>query len=507
MASTLKASGLSKSFGTFKAVQDISLEIKEGEVLALLGENGAGKSTLTNLLAGVLSPDEGEIWIDGNETQFHSPMDAQAAGVSVVFQELTLAANLTVAENIFMNRQPTRWGNLIDWRKLRRQSREALERMQLKVRPTDLVADLSIGQRQEIEILKAITSNPKIMILDEPTSSLTEDEIRLLFDNIRRLKAEGMSFVYITHHLHEVFEISDRVMVLRDGRHIATRPTVELDENAIISLMVGREIQDLYGTPSAKNLAAKPVIFRAENISLDGQFEDLSFAVRETEILGISGLVGAGRSEMALSLFGMPHLTSGRVEIDGKPATIRSPGEAMDAGLGYLTEDRKNIGLFLSFPIRANMVSTQLKRFTNRLGAIEGRKTMAFTQEAMGAYNIRNATPEKPVGALSGGNQQKTLFTMWMSKHPRVLIVDEPTRGVDVGAKSEIYARIREFADSGHGVIVISSDMPEIMGLCDRTLVMHQNKIVGDLNAEDFSEERILSFAAGINPWTKETCL
>ncbi|MEE2943535.1 MAG: sugar ABC transporter ATP-binding protein [Pseudomonadota bacterium] len=507
MASTLKARGLSKSFGTFKAVQDISLEIKEGEVLALLGENGAGKSTLTNLLAGVLSPDEGEIWIDGHETQLHSPMDAQAAGVSVVFQELTLTANLTVAENIFMNRQPTRWGNLINWRKLRRQSREALERMQLKVRPTDLVADLSIGQRQEIEILKAISSNPKIMILDEPTSSLTEDEIRLLFENIRRLKAEGMSFIYITHHLHEVFEISDRVMVLRDGRHIATRPTVELDENAIISLMVGREIQDLYGTPSAKNLAAKPVIFRAENISLDGQFEDLSFEVRETEILGISGLVGAGRSEMALSLFGMPHLTSGSVEIDGKPVTIRSPGEAMDAGLGYLTEDRKNIGLFLSFPIRANMVSTQLKRFTNRLGAIEGRKTMAFAQEAMGAYNIRNATPEKPVGALSGGNQQKTLFTMWMSKHPRVLIVDEPTRGVDVGAKSEIYARIREFADSGHGVIVISSDMPEIMGLCDRTLVMHQNKIVGDLNADDFSEERILSFAAGINPWTKETCL
>ena len=496
MEEVLRADQISKRFPGVLAVDRVSLSLGKGEILALVGENGAGKSTLTQIIGGAQRPDEGQILLESRLVAFNSPEDAIRLGISMVFQELSLVSSLSVAENIFANRQPVGSLNIIRWGDLYRQTAEFLERFELQLNPRLLAKQLSMGQQQILEILKAISTSPKVLILDEPTSSLTESETTYLFQNIRRLQAEGMSFIYITHKLSEVFQIADRVMVMRDGKHVDSKPVEDVTENDLVAMMVGRQITHLYG---ARSDGDREKYFFVEGFSRRGSFRDISFSLRRGEILGFAGLVGAGRTEVGRAIFGIDRRDSGRMILNGKELNIRKPEDAIRRKIAYLTEDRKGQGLFLSMMLRDNLVAPSLEKFINRFGFIRGplleRHAGAMVQE----FAIVTPSLEKKVLNLSGGNQQKTLVAMWMGIKPEVIIFDEPTRGVDVAARAEIYARLRDFAAAGVGVIMISSDLPELIGMCDRILVMHHGRITGEVRREEFSEALILSYAAGLD--------
>jgi len=500
MEELLSAEQISKRFPGVLAVDHVSLSLGKGEILALVGENGAGKSTLTQILGGAQRPDEGQILLEGRLVAFNSPEDAIRAGISMVFQELSLVGSLSVAENIFANRQPVGALNNIRWGELYHQTAEFLGRFELDLNPHMLVKQLSMGQQQILEILKAISTSPKVLILDEPTSSLTEGEIAYLFQNIRRLQKEGMSFIYITHKLSEVFQIAGRVMVMRDGRHIDSKPVAEVTENNLVAMMVGRQITDLYGTRSTSD---REEYFRVEGFSRRGHFQDIHFGLRRGEILGLAGLVGAGRTEVGRAIFGIDRKESGRVFLNGDELLIRRPQDAIRHKIAYLTEDRKGQGLFLGMPLRENLVAPSLGRFTNALGFVNLSFIDRYANEKVSEFAIATPSVEKKVLDLSGGNQQKTLVAMWVGIQPEVLIFDEPTRGVDVGARAEIYAKLRDFAAAGVGVIMISSDLPELIGMCDRILVMHHGRITGEVLRQDFSEAYILSYAAGLEEATR----
>ena len=497
MEDVLKAENISKSFPGVLAVDNVSLTLRKGEILALVGENGAGKSTLTQILGGVLKPDQGRIVLEGKIGPFASVHDANQAGISMVFQELSLVGSLSVAENIFTNRQPVGWLNNIRWHDLYRETKEFLQKFSLNLDPRILVKNLTMGQQQILEILKAISINPKVLILDEPTSSLTEGEIAYLFENIRKLQEQGMSFIYITHKLSEVFQIANRVIVLRDGKYIDTKNVSEVTENDLVSMMVGREITNMYGAAADKT--SEPEYFRVENFSRQGVFQDVAFGLRKGEILGFAGLVGAGRTELARSIFGVDPKDSGSVFLDGKQINISRTQDAIEKGIVYLTEDRKGLGLFLSMPIRDNLIAPSLRQFTSLVGFLKSRQIDRYVGDRVEEFSVATPSIFKKILNLSGGNQQKCLIAMWMGIQPKVIIFDEPTRGVDVGARAEIYQKLREFASMGTGIIMISSDLPELIGMCDRVLVMHYGKITGEVKRQDFSEELILSFAAGLN--------
>lgn len=495
MEEILRAEHISKRFPGVLAVDDVSLSLKKGEILALIGENGAGKSTLSLILSGIHRPDAGTIFLDGKPVIFNSPVDAIRAGIAIVFQELSLVGSLSVAENIFANRQPAGAMGKIRWDELYRQTKEFLSYFDLYLNPKQQVKFLSMGQQQILEILKAISINPKVLILDEPTSSLKESEIAYLFENIRKLQKQGMSFIYITHKLSEVFKIADRVMVMRDGKHVGTHPVQEVSENDLVAMMVGRKITSLYGNASKGD---GQELFRIQGFSRKGTFENVSFALRRGEILGFFGLVGAGRSELAQAIVGAHPKDSGRVFLEGKEIFIRSPSDAINYGIAYLTEDRKKDGLFLSMSVRENLIAPSLPKFTRISGLLNFRNVDAFAENAVRNFTIVPPSLGRKVANLSGGNQQKCLIAMWMGINPKVILFDEPTRGVDVGARAEIYHKLREMVNSGVGVIIISSDLPELIGMCDRIIVMHQGRIIGELRREEFSEERIMAYAAGI---------
>lgn len=496
MEEVLRAEHLSKRFPGVLAVDDVSFSLDRGEILALVGENGAGKSTLSLMLSGIHKPDAGTIFLEGKPVVFNAPVDAIHAGIAIVFQELSLVGSLSVAENIFANRQPAGPGGIIRWDELHRQTSEFLRRFNLHLNPRQLVKQLSMGQQQILEILKAISINPKVLILDEPTSSLTESEANYLFENIRKLQKQGMSFIYITHKLSEVFQIADRVMVMRDGKHVGTRQVSEVTENDLIAMMVGRQITSLYGD-AEKSRGEE--YFRVEGFTQPGAFEDVSFGVRRGEILGFFGLIGAGRSELARAIIGMYPRQSGRIFLEEQEITIRNPRDAIRHGIAYLTEDRKGDGLFLSMSIRENLIAPSLPSFTTPQGLLDFRRVETFTENLTQAFAIVTPSLTKKVSNLSGGNQQKCLIAMWMGINPRVILFDEPTRGVDVGARAEIYHKLRELAHTGVGIVMISSDLPELIGMCDRIIVMHQGRITGELVREEFSEERIMTFAAGLH--------
>jgi ABC-type sugar transport system ATPase subunit len=500
----LELRGMTKDFPGVRAVNEIDFDLKRGEVHAMVGENGAGKSTLMNILGGVLQPDSGDIILEDQTVRFLDAADAGRKGIAVVFQELSLVPSLSVAENIHFNRQPIDRIGFVASRKLRKATRQLLSLFKLDVSPTKAVAELSMGHRQIIEVLKAISLRPRILILDEPTSSLSASEIDSLFDNIRLLKSEGVSFIYISHHLPEIFRIADRVTVLRDGKKIGTFIVGEVDEESLVKRMVGRELTNMYGQRTSQ---IEQAYFQVERSAGETKPEiDLRIALRKGEILGIAGLIGSGRSELAMDIVGITPNRRCTVFLNGRRYRFRHPMEAIEQGVVYLTENRKELGLYLSMSIQDNFVAPTLGEYANRFGFISDSRIGSAALDARYRFKIATPNVRKLVGELSGGNQQKVLLAMWMGARPKVLIVDEPTRGVDVGAKSEIYRLLRDLAASGIGIIMISSELQEILGMSDRITVMRSQRFVAEFSREEANEEKLILAATGLSEGAPKFC-
>ena len=494
----LDVRGITKTFPGVKALDSVDFTLRKGSVHALVGENGAGKSTLMMILGGVYRPDAGEILLEGRPVSFESSYDANRQGISVVFQELSLVPNLSVAENIFAHRQPVGAFNLIRWNSLHEECAKLLKRFGTEgISPRTPVSLLSIAKCQVVEILKAMSVGPKILILDEPTSSLTDVETRELFTNIRRLRDEGISIIYISHHLSEIFEIADAVTVLRDGKKVCDAQVDGIDEDFLITNMVGRVIGNMYGERSREDRIGE-VLFEARGLTRKGQFTGIDLKVRRGEIVGLAGLVGAGRTELGRAIFGAEPAESGTMELEGRPIAVRTTRQAIQAGIGYLTEDRKAHGLYLGFDLKSNMVANHLKDFVGKLDFLRRRGMDEFAAKNVSEFRIVTPGILQLVNNLSGGNQQKVLVATWFGIQPKFLIVDEPTRGVDVGAKSDIYRSLRQLAARGVGILLISSDLPEVIGVSDRVYVMREGRLAGELEDIDITEETIIGLAAGL---------
>ena len=492
-----EARGIEKNFPGVKALDDVHFSLRRGEVHALVGENGAGKSTLMMVLGGIYQPDRGELFINGKKVQFNNPRESIKSGIGIVFQELSLVPQLSVAENIFYNRQPTNRMGLVNKKLLNQKTQEMLDLFDVKAfGPGDPVHKLSLANQQVVEILKAMSEHPQIIILEEPTSSLSETETRQLFKNVRKLKEQGISFIFVSHHLSEIFEIADTVTVLRDGQTVTSAKVSEIDEDFLISNMVGRSISNIYGKRSPDEKIGD-VIFEAKGLTRKGVFEDVSFNVRKGEIVGFSGLVGAGRTEIGRAIFGADSLDSGEMYLMGKPLHIHSCDQAIRQGVAYMTEDRKGLGLYLAFNIRQNLAANRLWEFTSG-GIVNDRRLDASAEETVKDFNVVTPSIRKTVNQLSGGNQQKVLLAEWMSIRPKLLIVDEPTRGVDVGAKCEIYKILRRMAAQNEcGIIMISSDLPEVLGVSDRIIAMKDGRKVGELDGPTATEVSVMNLIAG----------
>jgi ribose transport system ATP-binding protein len=482
--------GVSKEFPGVLAVNGVDLEILPGEVHAVAGENGAGKSTLMKLLSQVERPTAGEVEISGETVAFRGPGHAQSLGVAMVYQEFALAPHLSVAENLFLGREPTRAG-FINRGREKEEAIELLRRVGLEVDPARLVSSLTVAQQQRVEIAKALAIDAKVVIMDEPTATLAEMEIEELFGVIRDLASRGIAILYISHKLDEIFRITDRVTVMRDGKIVSTMPTEELDEDRLVRMMVGRQLENLYPKPEVQ---IEEVILRVEGISRGNFLQDCSFDVRGGEILGFAGLVGAGRSELARAVFGADPIDSGTVELEGKQLNIENPRAAIDAGIGYLTEDRKGEGLALQLGVHEN---TTLANLPTRAGFLNLKAELQTTRQRRDELNIRTPSLRRKVQLLSGGNQQKVVVAKWLETRARVLFFDEPARGIDVGAKAEMFGLIGDLAREGRAIVLISSYLPELLNMCDRIVVMRQGRIAGELRQEEFSEERIITLATG----------
>jgi ribose transport system ATP-binding protein len=486
----LKMQHITKRFPGVLALSDVHFDVEAGEVHALLGENGAGKSTLMKILSGVYQRDAGEIVFKGRSVDFMTPRQAQLAGITTIYQELNQIPYLSVTENIFLGSEIER-GALLDWRAMHRQARELLARLHLDIDPRTPIADLGVGQQQMVEVAKALHHKADLIIMDEPTSALSIREIDDLFAIIRQLKAEGVALIYISHHLDEAFEISDRITVLRDGRHIATLPTSSLNMEQLIKLMVGRDLSEQFPKESAP-LGAE--VLRVENLTQGKRLKNISFSLRAGEVLGVAGLVGAGRTELVRALFGADPIDSGRILIDGVPVTIRSPQDAIRHGIALLTEDRKRQGLILSMNVRENTTLSVLGGLT-RGWFTDRRKESAITQSFIDSMAIKTPNQEQLVSNLSGGTQQKVVLAKWMATQPKILIFDEPTRGIDVGAKVEIYKLMNTLAKQGVAIIMVSSELPEILGMSDRVMVIREGRVTGFLTRQEATQEKIIAYA------------
>jgi ABC-type sugar transport system ATPase subunit len=491
-AELLKLAGISKSFASNRVLDSVSIDIERGKCYAVVGENGAGKSTLMKVIGGLYHPEEGRIFLEGQEVKFAGPGDAIRAGISIVHQELSLASNLTVAQNIFCHREKTNAFGFIQWKQLYAEAKGIFGTMGVEIDPRALCGRLSVGLQQIVEIAKALSLNSKIIIMDEPTSALSEKEVDHLYRIVDNLKKRNVAVIFISHKLTEVFRIAERIFILRDGKLTGDLKIDETDRDEVISLMVGRHITDLY---PPKSTGRGEDFFSVSGLSRKGVFEGVGFALRRKEILGFAGLVGAGRTETARAIFGADPKDSGEIVLEGKLLTIRNPMDAIAEGVCYLTEDRKNLGLFLSMPMRFNIVAASLGKFVNRLGFYLFGKIKSHSLKYVDLMQIRPFDDEIKVLNLSGGNQQKTLLGKWLCAEPKVLIVDEPTRGVDIGAKANIHQDLRKLAEKGVGVIVISSELPEIFGLCDRIAVFCEGRITKILENEDLTQEEIMKYA------------
>lgn len=485
--------GITKEFSGVRVLDQVDFNLYQGRVMAFLGENGAGKSTLMKILTGVYTRTSGQVFLDGEEVTFHNTKEAQEHGIVIIHQELNLIRHLSIAENIYLGREPLNGIRKIKWRKLYEDSQQWLDRLGMKESPKTQVGDLSVGKQQMVEIAKALSFNARVIVMDEPTGALTLKETETLFQVIHELRRQGTSIVYISHRLGEIFQIADDVTVLRDGQLIGECSVDQLDEDKLIEMMVGRKLSEQY--PRVKTVPGDSVL---SVHGLTNRFvTDVSFEVKKGEILGVAGLMGAGRTELARSLYGVYQIDSGEVLLDGEPVRIKNPKEAIDHGIAYVSEDRKENGIVLGLSVRENTTLSSLKEFESKTGHLCRKKEKEATQSFIEGMSIKTSGMNQLVKFLSGGNQQKVSLAKNLLTNPKVLILDEPTRGVDVGAKKEIYDLINQFKEAGMSIVMISSEMPEILGMSDRVMVMHEGRVMGILPIETASQEKIMGLAIG----------
>jgi len=486
--------GVSKSYGGVQAVADVSFAIRSSTVHALVGENGAGKSTLVKILTGVIQPDAGQILIDDTPQRIGDPQTAHRLGIVAMYQEPTVFQDLSVAENVFAGRHPRNGLHAVDWSSMRSEARRVLQELGAEFGPDTPVRGLGVADRQLLEIAKALSSSARVLIMDEPTAALSPHEVENLFATVRRLRERGVAVIYISHRLEEVGAIADVVTVLRDGRHIATRPAAELPDGEIIRLMVGRSLDALFPKEEAE---IGDVVLKAEGLTRRGVFSNISFELRRGEIVGLAGFVGSGRTEIARSIFGIDPLDAGSLSIEGRPFSPRSPRAALARGLAYLPEDRLHQGLVQLMSVAQNVSMAVLPELTP--GAIlRPRRERALARRFMERLRIKATSAAQTVRSLSGGNQQKVVLAKWLAAEPRILILDEPTHGVDVGTKADVHQTISHLATEGLTILLISSELPEILGMSDRVLVMREGRLVGELSRSEATQERVIEAAAGV---------
>ncbi|MFD3446575.1 sugar ABC transporter ATP-binding protein [Microbacteriaceae bacterium 4G12] len=490
----IEMQNISKSFNGNPILKNVQFSLKTGEVHALMGENGAGKSTLMKILTGVYTRDTGRILIDEKEESFKSAKEAEEFGIAFIHQELNILPNLTVAENMFLGKELL-YGktSILRTREMNEKAQEQLKSLGLDVKGSKMAGELSVGQQQLIEIGKALMTNAKVIIMDEPTAALTDREIETLFTVINKLRKEEVSFVYISHRMEEIFHICDAITILRDGEYVGMRQIPETSFDEVVSMMVGRSIGQRYPERTA---TIGETVFEMKNGTKAGKFEDISFHVRKGEILGVAGLMGAGRTDIMKAIFGHMKLDSGTILINKKPVTVKSPIDAIRNKIAFITEDRKSEGLILDFSIRENLGLPNLQHISKN-GVIQSDLEKTFSSDMIKILNVKAASSEQPVKSLSGGNQQKVVLAKWLGINPQILILDEPTRGVDVGAKKEIYSIMNKLTEEGVAIIMVSSELPEVLGMSDRVLVIHEGKVGGILERSEATQESIMSLATG----------
>jgi rhamnose transport system ATP-binding protein len=485
--------GICKRFGATRALDDVSLELHRGEVHALVGENGAGKSTLIKVMTGIYPPDEGAVLVDGEPVSLRSAADAQRLGIGAIYQEPLIFPDLSVAENIFIGHQDQ--GRVVRWRQMSADAAAILARLDVHIDPRIPASGLPVATQQAIEIAKAISLDVRVLIMDEPTAALSAHEVERLFRQVRQLRDSGVAVLFISHRLDEVFEIADRVSVFRDGRHVSTDARDDVTRSRLIAAMVGRQMSDFYARHEHH---AGEAILSVRNLGRTGKFAGVSFDLRRGEVLGLAGLVGAGRTDIALALFGIAPAEAGTIELDGRAVEIAAPRQALDHGIAYLSEDRRHVGLSLPQSVTANITLPSLRRYVSRLGLVNGAAERSVAERFRRQLSIRTAGLSQPVGLLSGGNQQKTMLAKWLNTEPAVLILDEPTRGIDVGAKADVHQIIDDLARSGMAIVLISSDLPEVLAVSDRVLVMREGEQTGLFDRTEATQERVMTAAVGV---------
>ncbi|MDR2551835.1 MAG: sugar ABC transporter ATP-binding protein [Treponema sp.] len=486
---------IKKVFPGVLALNGVNLKVAPGEIHALMGENGAGKSTLMKCIAGIYKPTSGEVIFDGQVQEPYTPAEALAKGISMIHQELSPVLHRPIMENVWLGREPLTPLRLVDHRKMYNQTKEVLKEIELEEDPASLMSTLTVAKMQMVEIAKAISYNSKLIIMDEPTSSLTEKEIKQLFAIMRKLKSQGKSVIFISHKLDEIYEIADRVTVYRDGSFIGSEKTADLKVDRLINMMVGRDVKEMFPKTACP---IGEVQLEVKNLSNRKYFRDVSFTVRRGEILGIAGLVGAGRSEVIETIFGMRPKSGGELFIDGKKVEIRRPSDAIQNGMAWLTEDRRQSGLFPMLAVQLNIAIATIPRFLNRVGLIRESQLNQSCTEFVKKIQVKTPSLDQRVENLSGGNQQKVLVARWLMTNPNILFMDEPTRGIDVGTKSEIHRLISRLAGEGKSIVMVSSELPEIMGMSDRIMIMHQGRVTGIVeNRKDLTQEELMAYATG----------
>ena len=497
MEYVLEMKNIQKSFPGVNVLKDVNLSVRPGEVHALMGENGAGKSTLMKILIGLYKADQGHVFLEGKEVHVHGPKDAMEKGISMIHQELNTLLDMEVAENVFVGRELLKKGleklRITDKALMRRETKKYFDEMGIDINPAALMRTLSVAQMQLVEIVKAISLNSKIIVMDEPTSAITDREADVLFEQIDRLKKQGVAIIYISHKMDEIFRISDTITVLRDGSCIGTEPAARLTEEELIRMMVGREISEVY--PKGPVEIGEPIL-EVKNLSRGKRVKDVSFVLRRGEVLGISGLVGAGRSELVETIFGMYPKTGGQIFLKGKELHVKHPKDAIRNRIALITEDRKQTGLNLITSVKDNIATVSLPDLLSNRGIVNGKKEARAADRYIEQLHIKTPSADTVVGNLSGGNQQKVVLGKWLLGNPEIIIFDEPTRGIDVGAKRDIYLLINELAKEGKAVIVISSEMPEVMGISDRVIVMCEGRLTGEITRDQFSQELIMTYAS-----------
>ncbi|MBR6695147.1 MAG: sugar ABC transporter ATP-binding protein [Oscillospiraceae bacterium] len=490
----IEMKGINKSFGSNQVLKDAGFLLKDGEVHALMGENGAGKSTLMKILTGVYTRDSGTVLVDGKEVLYKSPQEAEKAGIVFIYQELNVLFDLTVEENLFMGKEITKKFGICDRKAMREKAKEVMDRMGVDIPINAVMSDLSVGQQQMVEICKALMVDAKVLIMDEPTAALTQSETEGLFKLIKSLREKGVSIVYISHRMEEIFELCDRITILRDGTYVDTKFIKDITMDDIVKMMIGREIGERY--PKREGVEIGEEKLRVEGLTKEKKFKDVTFSVKAGEVLGVSGLMGAGRTEIMQAIFGNLPFDSGKIFIEGNEMKIKSAQDAIKAGIGFITEDRKTEGLLLEKSISENIVLANLDKVSDK-GVVRKAKVEEIVKKGIDEFRIKCFGPQHECNNLSGGNQQKVVFAKWVYTDPKILILDEPTRGVDIGAKKEIYSVINDLAAKGVAIILVSSELPEVLGMSDRIMVVHEGKVTGIIDANEADQEKVMTLATG----------